>query len=400
MGVFASLESLNSVNEVDDDFDFVETLLDVDSSDVSLEESNSELTSILADDSATFEALDLLENTGKVIKEYGICKPFVELVDPEGYLQERQILPSAESLNDVPTKDENATVALEGIKEILKKAWDAIVKFFNAVVDWVKKLYTNVIASTKTKEKMITYIGKKLDEVKEIDSKKLKEKKVKVFSSEYASAFDTLGGKFDDKTKNIGSLVADMIKVDKAKDVVDEAKYKEFVKKCLTALGKFVTGIQNADVGTNESYKLSDDASLLTGFAKVDVAFSKTSLSLSLSEKKKGDATVEKPLTDVKVTTPGEAKDKLKVATNLMKGKTMVESYGKIMATDLDKIKKVATIAEKSEDKDAKYQLRAVQAAKTIVNFKTKLLNAYIKYMNMAVNMEIGAAKALLLCAK
>lgn len=102
----------------------------------------------------------------------------------------KQAMPSMESFGGVSNRIESTRLAMENIKEGLKKAWEAVVAAFEKIMQWAKDFYTKVFQSFDKLQARAEEFAKKAGELKG----DAKEKEIE--NDRIAKAL-SLGGKFD-----------------------------------------------------------------------------------------------------------------------------------------------------------------------------------------------------------
>ena len=208
--VFAGMEALDE-QVTEDRIDLSEVLFDVIEDESAINEMNAEITSMEVAEENFSIAFKQLKALHRSIDEFGISKGVILAVDPDRYLEKNGLIPSYESLNDLPTKDENAEIALEGIGDKIKEYWNKIINFIKSIWNKIKNLFSHVSNASKSSEKSIkSYIEAIKD--KEFDDDKVKEKKFKLpKSDDFIKAMDYFSNKIqsilDESLKDIDKVL-------------------------------------------------------------------------------------------------------------------------------------------------------------------------------------------------
>jgi regulator of replication initiation timing len=142
------------------------------------------------------DSINTLEHIKNMIEKHGISRPMMEMADPIGELAEAGIVPAYENLEDTPVHDSNATAAIEGLGETMRKAWDKIVAFMKDLWKRLKGLFDKVVGVFKKQDVVIKALLKKMKDV-DIDGDKADKVKVKILK----------GTDFSDVTKVVSALI-------------------------------------------------------------------------------------------------------------------------------------------------------------------------------------------------
>ena len=103
---------------------------------------------------------------------------------------ESPAMPSMESFGGVSNRIEGTRLAMENIKEGLKKAWEAIVAAFERIMQWAKDFYTKVFQSFDKLQARAEEFAKKAGELKG-------DKKESEIENDRIAKALCIGGKFD-----------------------------------------------------------------------------------------------------------------------------------------------------------------------------------------------------------
>lgn len=147
-----------------------------------------EATTIVEDAKASDDAaeeIEALEHYAASIKKHGLTPQGLELMNYKGSLEafSGRMMPAVEGLDAVGRNHEAAQVALEGIKDSLKKAWDAVVAFFKNIWEKVKAFFAK-IKSYLTKWESSVRAAKEALKGIELDPEKVKESKFKLIGKD------------------------------------------------------------------------------------------------------------------------------------------------------------------------------------------------------------------------
>lgn len=154
------------------------------------------------------------------IEKHGICKSTILTADPDSEFRNRGILPAVDDVNDVPTNDEHAVSSVEGLKELAKKFWDAIVSFFKKIKDFILKMVGRITNVFKKVETVGAGCLKKLGDITDLDKEKLKKKEITYLSKDGIKAItdgkyvDTLKASVDDSAKLIDTMTKGVMSSD------------------------------------------------------------------------------------------------------------------------------------------------------------------------------------------
>lgn len=275
--LFAALESIRNEISENEDFELLMLNMEEDENDIERDmDEYSEEEDMMERIELSIEHLNALKN---VIEEHGICKAIVAAGDPTGELREMGVLPSIEELNDIPTKDTTSEVALEGVKEMLTKAKDAVVSFLKKIWELMKSIFTKIINFFSSTEKVLARSVAKLKDAKEFDAEKIKDlkisyfknkvnpdevKKAFVFVDEIVSNFNVLERLYVDLLKNFNAVDENIKKQNK--------QHVESFKKVSQVLKTF--GIKVSFDNNTEDVKIEQDRS--SGIFEIDkVEFNK-----------------------------------------------------------------------------------------------------------------------------
>ena len=196
------------------------------------------------------ETIDAVEALIAVAKGDGLCRGVMAVADPSGALGGRFPALALENFGAVPSQDSANTAALESLVDSIKKAAEAVIKWFKdlweKLVAWAKSLL-NVWLRL---ERALNGLKAKLKDLKDLDAKKLGEKKVKVpkasdltdglnFSRKQA----TQGSLFNEDNKKYVSLLSKFDAPEEADDLkalgYDLAKARSIVDVALEVCGVF-----------------------------------------------------------------------------------------------------------------------------------------------------------------
>ena len=213
--IFAGIEALDK-QIAEDRIDLSELLFNIIDDETAINEMNAEITSIEVAEERFDIAFEQLKALHKSISEFGISKSVILAVDPDGYLEKNGLIPSYESLNDLPTKDENAEIALESLSDIFKKYWNKVIKITKETWKKMKGMLSR-IENMLNAYQIVIAKNKEAIKNKKFNDDKVKEKKIKVITfDEFYSAkdyFEVLVKRmFGSLETNVDSLLSDIQK--------------------------------------------------------------------------------------------------------------------------------------------------------------------------------------------
>jgi len=183
--IFRAMEALDN-SDLNNDTSFDNIMFDIIDTDIAYEEFINAANDY--DDAIELEedlesSVEEIESLIEVISKHGICKSTILAADPTGEFRNRNILPSVEDVNDVPTNDEYAEVSIEGLKEMAKKFWETIKEYVKKIWEFIKGLFSKVIHLMQSNIKLAMKYKKVLDDIS-IDDKKAADKKVMYFKKD------------------------------------------------------------------------------------------------------------------------------------------------------------------------------------------------------------------------
>lgn len=305
-----------------------------------------------------------LETYLSVIEKEGMSKSFAVLMDPKGEYATINAIPAMESLDDVATHGDGATAAEEGIKETLKKIWEKIKAFFIKIGQFIKKIFQKFLDLFKTNLAISVSLINKLKQVESIDTAKLKDVKVNVFSKPYTA------NEYETDSKDIASIFG-IIENIQTKDMTDDegkAEADKYGKEILTALKK-------AKVVSSASYKNgSFDVTFDTEFKKKEVSI--------LSYMK--DAS--------------EAIKKVESANKVFMAKSLSGLEKKAVSSINKAINNATNLAKGDEAK--KGQIHVYKVLQAGVNASRKVGLKMTKVAAQCASADMAAARTLLSAAK
>ena len=181
--VFTGMEALDEQVINNTNIDLSEVLFSIIDDETAINEINAEIISMEVAEKKFNMAFEQLESLYNSISEFGISKNIILAVDPNRYLEKNGIVPSYESLSDLPTKDENAKIALEGIDKQIKKYWHKAIQIMEVLWNKIKAMFARIFQMFQSYEKVLDNLSRTLRNKKFISSK-VKKKKIKAISSE------------------------------------------------------------------------------------------------------------------------------------------------------------------------------------------------------------------------
>jgi len=143
---FQMMESLNNLNTNKDIF-INNTIFDIIDINIAYEEYtevSNELNEAIKLEEELNSFVEKIESLIEVISKHGICKSIILAADSIREFRNRNILPSVEDISDISSKDEITEVSIESLKEMTKKFWEAISKFFNKLYEITKKIFIKI----------------------------------------------------------------------------------------------------------------------------------------------------------------------------------------------------------------------------------------------------------------
>lgn len=420
MSIGIGIENLmnDNINNVDNtDASIQEYELEAQDAELAMLEAEIELVELESAEDMLNIDFTILKNAQKCIEEWGICKGFVQLADPAGILRNYKILPAIDDLNDVPTKDEYAEIATEGIKEMLSKAFEAIKNFFKKIGRFLAKLFGALINSTKSREKLIVALEKKLDKTtNDVDNDKWKKKKItalnKEFTNEIRNIQNAVGGVAGSLTKiikdctkqiNIPTDESDLIAkaVGRVNVVMGSKEMTTILSNNLMASPSDVEKAIKDDGSYKKKGDLTKAGQFLIGKKSAELVISKSSVSLNFSD------SVSDRFDKVDASDRVSAGNAKREATNRIADvkETIKSLYKFDQIKDLaDKSLKIVVDVEKQASKfedDKKKQnlaIKMAQIVRDVDRIYVKACTSISKTASQMVNMNIGFVKAVLAC--
>lgn len=189
-----------------------------------------EMTELYHSASAAVEEMEVLAAS---IEEFGISAAVMKTVDPNQVLVSKGIVVDYDTLELTPVKDANATAALEGFVDSLKRMWKRLVAFFKKIGAKIAELFRAAFRGLKAHEAAIIAMIEKLESAS-IDESKFGDAKVNTYSVtdidkiyQGLALLDTgIVKEILDASKKIGVMVAgtpDKTIIESEKKVVETA---------------------------------------------------------------------------------------------------------------------------------------------------------------------------------
>ena len=200
--MFTGIESMQA--RFEEDATSTETAVDVE---VRVAEEVEEATAIAeeATDIATVseeatqvvEEAEALESWAASIQKYGLTAQGLDIMNYKGKLAAISgvMMPGSESLDLTGRNHEAAQVVMEGIKDTMKKAWEAIKKFFITIWEKIKGFFAKIMTWITAWERSCKKAYESIKDI-EVDDKKLADKKVKLMSASTLDELAVFVGKF------------------------------------------------------------------------------------------------------------------------------------------------------------------------------------------------------------
>ena len=196
MSITKALESIKS--QLEDEVEVDELMSALMDADKVVADENAELMRIDNRIEEADDAIERLEGIRDAIESYGICKATMYAADPKGDLVAAGLVPSYESLSDVPVKNEVSGMALESISETIVKVWKGIVEFFKKLATQLKSWFTALMSVFDSYGVILTKLIDKFSKTK-FDEGDLKEVEVFAFTK---SDFGEMVGVFNEFAKH------------------------------------------------------------------------------------------------------------------------------------------------------------------------------------------------------
>jgi len=381
--VFAGMEALDKKKNEEvsnNQIDLSEVLFDVIEDESAISEMNAEIESMRIAEERFDISFEQLKALHRSIDEFGISKGVILAVDPDGYLEKNGLIPSYESLNDLPTKDENAEIALEGIGDKIKEYWNKIVKAMSALWDKIKAMFTRIFQMFQSYEKVLNKLKENLKD-KEFDDDKVKEKKFKTIT---ANNFENAVRYFNDKFVNLFDKISQ--KVETMVSSIEDENLEDYKKE--------MSELYSAVVNEND-----DNESILGMKAEMD----NDKPTWKSSGKSIFDNAKEDTLTNLGYSKVDVIIDKIDSAISVLKSSGNIEKQVKVADktnSEFEKaVKKLISEAKSNKDEDKVKELdKKLKIARTYINFNrisyTKMSNIVIKIAKTAIALG-NAAKSV-----
>ena len=216
------------------------------------------------------EAVEQINQLTAIITEHGLSKAMVAAIEAiEPNFSSYNLFPALENLNELPTKDAQSELAIEGIKDMAKKAKDVVVKLFKMIVEkmqeigrWILKIfnkrteafrkYFSKIKKTESREKI-----KPVDKI--VEDKLIKTIKIPGDESKHVTIITDAFGIILEASDLIKSMVSSIELIDKFKEAT--AKFDEKMAtlnsdRYVKIIGKLIT-ITDTSIDKLEDAKLN-----------------------------------------------------------------------------------------------------------------------------------------------
>lgn len=208
-----------------------------------------------------FEIIANLKHVQNNIKRFGVTKELIHLINKDRNFSDSTgiTLPyyesddEADDINedDIPAEE----VVMEGFGDAMKKAKDAVVKFFKWIWEKLKAFGTAIADFFRNYKKKITGAKEKLK--KGVDTDKIKEKKAKVMSFK----------EMEDRLKALNSAV-NAVKMWQAGDDMDA----DTLNAALKYSGKKIEGsVGSYKLGTVDKPEVKEDTLLALGLSLIHI---------------------------------------------------------------------------------------------------------------------------------
>ena len=127
------------------------------------------------------EAVEQINQLAEIIKEHGLSRSMVAAIEAiEPNFSSYKLFPALEDLNELPTKDAQSELAIEGMKDMAKKAGEAIVKFFKWILNQLQKIFGMVMGIFNSNKKIIIKYKALFKDIT-LNVEKCKETKIQYF---------------------------------------------------------------------------------------------------------------------------------------------------------------------------------------------------------------------------
>jgi len=338
--------------------------------------SQADLAQLDADMAAFDTNLSLVESVAGAVEAHGLTPSLAMAIqaDKQGLVSSMESLDSASATT---ADSEVSVVALEGLKDSMKKAWEAIKKFFAKIKKFFADMFSKVISIFKKKEDIFATFKKKLDGATLDPDHKNLDKEVTVLKNKF-----DIKVSLEEVAKDVTTFTELLLK--KAPKVNSETSFKDFYDTTKAEVEK--------EVANGKKNKA-------LGFKSIEVKFENNDMMLDYKEDDKWLETDKKKVKQVckDVSSAIEICDDAIAVTATVKliedTKKMIDNLNVAMGNYTDSMKKADAEQGKWALKTAKLVQKCISMSNKLQSRANKVVMTHVNYDQAIVSAFIGATK-------